>query len=225
MSESRLRATEGRLRRMLMRVVLKLVDDDSKMQAHQVEAYDGLVRDQVERVQNYGFTSVPFPGAEGIGLSIGGSTNHMIVIGIDDRRYRMKGMAGGEVAVYDHLGQSVHLTAEGIVVKGAGLPIVFEDTPSITFKADNFIRFETPRVEATQLLQSMQLTIGGVTGGVGAAVATMNGGTMNFSNVTSNYQGSTTKFTGSTITSDGKDIAHSHKHLVLGVGVLTDPVN
>lgn len=162
----------GRMRRMLTRVVLKLVDDGPKMQAHQVEAYDGLVRDKVEHFQHYGFTSVPFPGAEGVGLSIGGSTNHMVVICVDDRRYRMKGLENGEVAFYDHLGQSVHLTKNGIVVKGAGLPMVFEDTPSITFKANSFVRFETPRVEATQLIQSMQLTAGGVTGGVGAVVAT-----------------------------------------------------
>ncbi|WP_454908378.1 phage baseplate assembly protein V [Variovorax gossypii] len=214
--------TLGRLRRMVMRVVLDQVDDGPKMQSHQVEAYGGITRGKVEHFQHYGFSSHPFPGAEGIGLSVGGSTNHMVILNVDDRRYRMKGMEGGEVAIYDDQGQSVHLTREGIVVKGAGLPMVFEDTPSITFKADQFVRFETPRVEATQLLQSMQLTIGGVTGGVGAAVATMNGGTMNFTNVTSNYQSSTTKYLGSSITSDGKPIDHTHKHRENGAGSLSD---
>jgi phage baseplate assembly protein V len=212
----------GRMRRMLTRVVLKLVDDGPKMQAHQVESYDGLVRDKVEHFQHYGFTSVPFPGAEGVGLSIGGSTNHMVVLNVDDRRYRMKGLEGGEVSIYDDQGQSVHLTREGIVVKGAGLPMVFEDTPSITFKVDNFVRFETPRVEATQLIQSMQLTAGGVAGGVGEVVATMNGGSVNFNNMTSNYQGCTTTYNGSSITSDGLPIDHTHRHIERGVGGLTD---
>lgn len=206
------RSMANRMRRMATRVVLKLVDDGPKMQSHQVEAYDGLVRDKVEHFQNYGFTSVPFAGAEGVGLSIGGSTNHMVVLNVDDRRYRMKGLEDGEVAIYDDQGQSVHLTREGIVVKGAGLPMVFEDTPSITFKADQFVRFETPRVEATQLLQSMQLTIGGVAGGVGAAVATMNGGTMNFTNVACNYQSATMTYMGSTITSDAHVIDHRETH-------------
>lgn len=212
----------GRMRRMLTRVVLKLADDSPKMQAHQVESYDGVVRDQVEHFQHYGFTSVPHPGAEGVGLSIGGSTNHMVVLNVDDRRYRMKGLEGGEVAIYDDQGQSVHLTREGIVVKGAGLPMVFEDTPSITFRADNFVRFETPRVEATQLIQSMQLTAGGVTGGVGSVVATMNGGTVNFNNVVSNYESCTTTYTGSSITSNGKPVDHTHRHIEHDAGGPTD---
>ena len=212
----------GRMRRMLTRVVLKLVDDGSKMQAHQVESYDGLVRDKVEHFQHYGFTSVPFPGAEGVGLSIGGSTNHMVVLNVDDRRYRMKGLEGGEVAIYDDQGQSVHLTREGIVVKGAGLPMVFEDTPSITMKASAFIRLETPRVEATQLIQTMQLTAGGVAGGVGPVVATMNGGTVNFNNVASNYQSCTTTYNGSTITSEGVPIDHRHRHIEHDAGGPTD---
>lgn len=225
MSDALLRSTANRVRRMLMRVVLKLVDDGPKMQSLQLEGYSGLTRDKVEHFQPYGFSSVPFAGAEGIGLSIGGSTDHIAVLVVDDRRYRFKGKKDGEVAIYDDQGQSVHLTRDGIVVKGAGLPMVFEDTPSITFKADQFVRFETPRVEATQLMQSMQLTIGGVTGGVGLAVATMNGGTMNFSNVTSNYQSSTTTYQESSITSDGKPIDHTHQHVGRGAGNLTDPVH
>ena len=78
-------------------------------------------------------------------------------------------------------------------------------------------------VEATQLIQSMQLTAGGVTGGVGAVVATMNGGTVNFNNVVSNYQGCTTTYNGSTVTSDGLPIDHRHRHREHDVGGLSDP--
>ncbi len=38
---------------------------------------------------------------------------------MSDRRYRLKGLQTGEVAVYDDQGQSVTLTREGIVVDGA----------------------------------------------------------------------------------------------------------
>lgn len=135
MSDNGISRLGGKLRLMVLRVVVGLVNDAAKMQAMQVQAYGEVVRDQAEHFQNYGLTSVPHPGAEGIGLSVGGSTNHLVVINVDDRRYRMKGMAAGEVALYDDLGQCVYLTRDGIVVKGAGKPILFTDTPLITFDA------------------------------------------------------------------------------------------
>lgn len=153
-------------------------------------------------------------------MFLDGDRSHGIVLVIADRKYRMKGMREGEVSIKDDLGQSVHLTRDGIVVKGAGLPMLFEDTPSITFKADSFVRFETPRVEATQLLQAQQLTIGGVTGGVGAATATMTGGTVNFNNTTFGYQGGTITYTGTSIKSDGRRVDGGHVHPETGATTL-----
>ncbi len=39
---------------------------------------------------------------------------------VADRRFRLKGLARGEVALYDDQGQSVTLTRAGIVVNGGG---------------------------------------------------------------------------------------------------------
>ena len=66
-----------------------------------------------EFLQHYGYASSPQPGAE---LVIVAEGNIITVIGSDDRRYRLA-LAAGEVALYDDLGQSVHLTRNGIVVK------------------------------------------------------------------------------------------------------------
>ncbi len=137
----------ARMRQMCMRVVVALVDDAPKMQQVQVKGLSEQDRDQVERWQNYGFTSVPFPGAEGVAIAIGGSSDHLAVLVVDDRRYRITADKPGEVRLYDDQGQSVHLSREGIVVRGAGLPMVFEDTPSITFKASENVRFEAPGVQ------------------------------------------------------------------------------
>lgn len=134
MSEAALRGVTNRVRLMVMRVVLALVSDGKKLQTVQVQGVADLDREP-EHFQHYGFTSVPLPGAEGIGLSLGGSTNHMVVINVDDRRYRMKGLAGGEVALYDDQDMSVHLTRDGIVIKGGGKPMLLTDTSSITLDA------------------------------------------------------------------------------------------
>jgi phage baseplate assembly protein V len=178
-----------RLQNMFARGTVAISKPDSKMQTLQINLLAGETLDQIEHFEPYGFTSRPKAGAEVATLFIDGERSHGIVLVAADRRYRMTGFKDGEVAIHDDKGQSVHFTEDGIVVKGGGLPMIFEDTPSMTFKADNFIRFEAPRVETTQLLRAQQLTIGGVTGGIGAATATMTGGSISYSSVTTTYTG------------------------------------
>lgn len=132
-----------RIRLMAARAILTLIDDATKMQGLQVKLLDGEVCNNVDRVQNYGFTSVPLPGAEGIYLALGGSRDHGVVIVADDRRYRIKGLQGGEVAIYtdedkagaDHRihfkrGKEIHLVAgaSSIVMTPTGITIT---TPNL----------------------------------------------------------------------------------------------
>lgn len=126
----------GRVRGMISRVVLNLVNDAVKMQALQVTLLNGQVADEAEHFQNYGYTSVPHPGAEGIGLAVGGSTGHTVVINVDDRRYRLKGLAAGEVALYDDIGHKVHLTRAGIVIDGAGQLVTITNLPKLRVESD-----------------------------------------------------------------------------------------
>lgn len=127
-----------RLRLMASRAVLSLISDATGMQIVQVKLLNGEVRGGIERVQNYGFTSVPLPGAEAIFLSLGGDRDHGIVITADDRRYRIKGLQGGEVAIYtdedksagEHRilfkrGKEIHLVAgaSSIVMTPTGITI------------------------------------------------------------------------------------------------------
>jgi phage baseplate assembly protein V len=121
-----------RLRGMVSRCVVNLVADSFKLQALQVTLFADQTPDEVEHFQHYGFTSVPHAGAEGIALAVGGSTGHTVVINVDDRRYRLASLANGEVALYDDLGQKVHLTRSGMVVHGGGLPVLVTDTPQVT---------------------------------------------------------------------------------------------
>ncbi|WP_432731460.1 phage baseplate assembly protein V [Variovorax sp. W6] len=196
-------------------------NDSGLVQMHQVKLTGNDVRDNTARVVEYGFTSMPKPGCQALLIFVAGDRSNGVIVGTNDESARLKNLKPGEVAIYDDQGQSIWLKRTGIEVDGAGLPILFHNTPSVTIRADNFIRFETPRVEATQLLQSMQMTIGGVTGGIGLPIATMNNGTINFNTVTSNYQSCTTTYTGSTITSDGHRIDHTETHS----GVQTGPNN
>lgn len=207
-----LRPFANKISNMLARGKLAGVKPDGKMQVLQLELLDGEVKDRLEHFEPYGFTSHPHPGsAEAAVMFLDGDRSHGIVLVVANRKYRMTGLKEGEIGIKDDLGQTVHLSRDGIVVKGAGLPIVIEDTPSITFKADNYIRFESPRVECTQLLMSMQYQMGGVTGGSGLLAATFGAGTMTWNGV--NLQA-----TGGSLNHDGKNFGSTHTHGGVSIG-------
>lgn len=133
-------------RLMINRCLLTRVDDTGGLQRLQVSLLarptpDGFTEelaDNVEVVRQYGFTAVPHVGAEGVHLSIGGVRAHGLIVAVEDRRYRLAGLAGGEVAIYDDLGQTVHLTRAGIVIKGAGRPVTITDTPKVRLETEMF---------------------------------------------------------------------------------------
>lgn len=107
---------EGRIRLMVSRAIVRLVDDATKAQSLQVDLLEGETQDGVERYQDYGFTSVPLPGAEAVAVAVGGLRSHMIVIKVEDRRYRLTGMEAGEVALFDDQGQMVKLGRDRIEI-------------------------------------------------------------------------------------------------------------
>lgn len=124
-----------RMRLLVSRGVLQMSTDDTGLQEVQV-TLQGDEPAWAERFQSYGLTSVPHGGAEAVVASVGGARAHLVALVVDDRRYRLTGLKAGEVAIYDDLGQSVHLTREGIVVTGAGLPLAFVDCPKVTMDGD-----------------------------------------------------------------------------------------
>ncbi len=96
-----------------------------------------------EFFQQYGYTSRPKPGAELIILAQG---NNVIAVASDDRRYRIS-LEEGEVALYDDLGQVVHLKRDGIYISS---PLKIDLTaPEIALTASTKITMDTPLVEVT----------------------------------------------------------------------------
>lgn len=130
-----------RLRLLVGKGTLHLVDDSAGVQTIQATFLAGETRDGLERAQDYGFTSVPLAGMQPIAVFLGGDRSNGVVLAVADRTFRLKGMQGGEVAIYDDQGQSVHLTRDGIVIKGAGKPVIITETPKV--------RAETPMLECT----------------------------------------------------------------------------
>ena len=122
------------LKNIVTRAVITALDTAKKCQSVGLKLIAGDTKENVEHLEPYGFTSAAKDGAEAVVLFPGGDRSHGIAVMVSDRRYRLKGLARGEVAVYDDQGQSVTLTRAWIVVNGGGKPIVFKNAPKARFE-------------------------------------------------------------------------------------------
>ncbi|WCT72048.1 phage baseplate assembly protein V [Sphingomonas naphthae] len=124
-----------RMSGMVARAIVSAISDNKGLQAVQIQVLADEGHDDVERLQQYGFTSVPRPGAEAAVMFVGGLRSHGLVIAVDDRRFRLKGLREGEVALYDDQGQSILLGRDGIrVVTPKPLKI---SAASVTIETDS----------------------------------------------------------------------------------------
>lgn len=113
-----MRALESRIRGMIGRAIVALVDDARQAQELQLELLADEGQDGVEHLQPYGLTAHPHPGAEAIVACAGGLRSHMIALVVADRRYRLTGLAQGEVALHDDLGNVIKLGRTRIEITG-----------------------------------------------------------------------------------------------------------
>jgi len=133
----------GRLEMMIGRAVIAAVADGKQAQALQIELLADEVQDEVERFQGYGYTSHPHPGAEAVVAFVGGTRSHGIVIQVEDRRYRLKNLAPGEVALFDDLGQVVHLKRSGIHIESPNKVTI--EAPDVEVIADS-VTIDSPDI-------------------------------------------------------------------------------
>lgn len=129
------------LQNLFSRGVVSAVNAALKMQVVQVQLLAGEGKDSVEHFEPYGYTAHPLSGAEAAVGFVEGDRSHGIALVVADRRYRLTGLEAGEVAIYDDQGQKVHLTRDGIVIDGAGLPILLTNAPKV--------RADVPLLECT----------------------------------------------------------------------------
>ena len=126
-----------RINLMISRAIITAVNDSDGLQVLQLTGLANETLDGVERVQEYGFTSHPLAGAIGVLACVAGNRDHGVVVAVDDRRYRLVGLAAGEVALHDDQGQMVIIRRNGITVEGQ----------NIHLKSDGVIRIDGGGVE------------------------------------------------------------------------------
>lgn len=142
----------GRLERtiqnLLARAVVTGLNTASKCQMLQVELMPGEPKENVEHLEPYGFTSAPLTGAEGFALFPDGDRSHGVILMVADRRYRIKGLQAGEVAIYTDEGDSITLRrGKTMVLQTDNLEA---NTKTCAFNATEKITLNSPLVEATK---------------------------------------------------------------------------
>ena len=130
------------IRLMVSRAVLSLINDATKLQHLQIQLMADEERGDVERFQEYGFSAHPHKGAEAIAVSVGGSRSHMVVIAVDDRRYRLTGLQEGEVAIYTDEGDKIVLKRGREIEITSGTRVII-DAPTTLIKGDVHIEGDT----------------------------------------------------------------------------------
>jgi len=98
--ERSLRPIRQRIFGMIARGILESVDDSKGIQLVKVSLLKDEVRDEVERAQNYGFTSNPPPDCEVLALFVNGDREHGFIVACDLRDKRLKDLVSGEVAMW-----------------------------------------------------------------------------------------------------------------------------
>lgn len=133
------------LTRMIARGTVALASAGSMLQTLQMRLTAGEVKDDLEHFEPYGFTSHPKPGAEGVALFLGGDRSHGVVVCVSDRRFRLKELQPGEVAIYTDEGDTF------VFKRGR---IIELNTMTLKVKAGKAVEFDTPLITTTGRIES-----------------------------------------------------------------------
>lgn len=145
---------------MISRIVLRSVIDTGGLQTIKASILADFTKDGMERMQNYGMTSNPPVGSEGLAVFVGGNSDHPVVICIDNREFRFKNLAPGEVVFYSDEGDSIEFRRGHIVniithtLNLTASVAINMTAPLITATAATGINFDTPTFASTGIVSS-----------------------------------------------------------------------
>ena len=181
--------------RQAFRGVLHLVKSADNIQKVQASGLADETLQDVELMQQFGFTSVPPANTQAVILPIGGQTTHGIVIATENGSFRVRNLQGGEVAVYDESGSSI------VLKKGRLIEI---DCDVLKIKAATKVDISSPLVETDQVFTAQ----GQINGNGGMAV--QGGSGASFTGNVTQTKGSFT--TDGDVTANGKSlVSHTHR--------------
>lgn len=115
-----MKAIYRRLRSLLRLAVLIRSDSSGPVQTVQVAVGSETLTD-VEHLEPYGFTSRAKAGAAVLLAALKGNPGHSVAVSIGGRQFRLRDLEKGEVALYDDLGNVIHLMRDKLRVNAVTL--------------------------------------------------------------------------------------------------------
>lgn len=115
-----------KMRLLVARGVLNLAKH-AGLQVLQIDLLEDETRDEVERVQNYGFSGMPPAGSTLVAVAVGGSRDHLMVVACEHPDHSPD-LESGEAAMYTQFGQIFKMDKDGnVTLKCKGLNFDIED--------------------------------------------------------------------------------------------------
>lgn len=205
-----------RIQMLIGRGEITLSDDSDGHQRVQAEMLADELLDNVERMQEYGFTGRPPAGSTGVFVFLSGARANGVCISAEHRASRVRNLAEGEVAVYTDEGDVIYFRRGRLIEINSGGRVKVT-APDVEVVASTKVTITSPLTAISQ-----NVTIGGtlavagqITGQGGMAISGGSG-----AQVTGNIS-----VTGGNVTADGVGLkTHHHTGVQTGSGNTGGPV-
>ena len=122
---------------------IKSVNDSGPVQTMQVQL-GNEIHDNLPRLADFGFNSLPPVDTDVCVLFIGGDRSNGVAISTGHQSTRKKNLFPGESALYDSIGKFIHLTKDGIIIDAANQFVTVNNATTVTVNASSTVTVNTP---------------------------------------------------------------------------------
>ena len=133
------------------KAIIKAVNDGAPIQELRISALAGEAMDRIARMQEFGFSSNPPAGSEGVILALGANRENLVMIATENRNVRIKNLASGEMVIYTDDGTYLHLKKSGQVELKTAVKTLI-DCPDVEMTGNLLVKGDTI-IEKTLLVK------------------------------------------------------------------------
>lgn len=180
---------------------ITLVVSSEPVQRVQLSGLADETLQDLEHLQEFGFTSSPPEGTEAVVIPLGGNTSHGMIVATEHGSFRVKNLKPGETAIYSNEGAKI-VIKQGRIIE-ADCDVFKVNCKSYQVSASDGAEFDTPNLSATQ-----QVTAAGQINGNGGMAVQGGSGVK----VTGNVEMTGDLHTTGALTNNGKDVGSGHRH-------------
>lgn len=163
-----MRQVLNKIMNLVSRGFITFSNSASKCQTLQIKMSGGEQKSDVEHIEPYGFTSRPLDGAEAVALFLDGDKSHGVILVAGDRRYRIKSLKKGEVAIYTDEGDYIIFNRNNVInVKTKKFIVNADDeiqlnTKNLVVSASSETNFDTPLLKSNGEIEDKTSTISNI---------------------------------------------------------------